>query len=824
MMRSPVFYWLLALLGVLSAPGAQAQGLILPRPVRPFPNPQPLAIKSQRVTLRVESGALKAEVEQVFYNPNSVAMEGTYLFPLPESAAVSNFRMLIDKEPVEGKLLTVEEARRVYESYVRRNIDPAILQYVGRNAFQAQVFPIPAGGERRIYLGYSQAAAFSNGVYRVVYPLNSERVTGQAVGELTVDCTIRSNQALKAIYSPTHEIQVKRDGDHLAHVTYEGKEVRANRDFALYYSTSERAFGLNALTHRRMGSDGYVMLMLAPKSEVAAAEVQPKDVVLVFDTSGSMQGPKIEQARKAAQTIVGALNDKDRFNIIRFSGDVTSFRPSVVPANKDNREAARSFVEEFRAVGGTAIDDALQQGLASIPKAEERPGRAPFLIFMTDGLPTIGTTSVEQILQNAAKAAPKDLRLFAFGVGSDVNTLLLDRLARDSHGDADYVAQDEDLETKIGNFYAKIADPVLSNVQVTLEGTKLLDPYPSRVPDLFAGTQLLILGRYQSVGPVKVTVTGELNGKPKKYSYDLNLPERDLNQDFIPKLWASRRIGSLLEEIRLHGESKELKDEVIRLSQEHGIVTPYTAYLVEEPGLTPPGGPIPLGVRAADERLNRYFDVPTSGSGAQGGFRGGVAGAPATAPRGAAAAKSATAEGLEQKKKLDDSVARMPKITGAVKLGTRSESADKAAPSYKSPAEKDAYRYSVAQQKARQQADGFQRSTGANAVEASRRLRELRDTEKTESEVELSRSVEGRTFLLQGGVWKDQSASGKVTLVPIKYGSEAYFQLLTRNPAWAKFLSQGRRVTFRSGKATVVVVDEKGKEKLSEQELKALDK
>lgn len=817
-MKRLTLCWLLALPGVLAAPQAHAQGLILPRPVRPIPRPQPLTVKSQRVTLRVESGALKAEVEQVFYNPNSVAMEGTYLFPLPESAAVSNFRMLIDKEPVEGKLLSVAEARRVYESYVRRNIDPAILQYVGRNAFQAQVFPIPPGGERRIYLGYSQVAAFSNGVYRVAYPLSSERVTGQSVGELTVDCTIRSNQPLKTVYSPTHEVQVKRDGDHLAHVTYEGRDVRANQDFALYYTTSERAFGLNALAHRRPGSDGYVMLMLAPKNEVPAAEVQPKDVVLVFDTSGSMQGPKIEQARKAAETVIGALNSQDRFNIIRFSGDVTSFRPTVVPASKENREAARLFVEEFRAVGGTAIDDALQQGLASIPPPAERAGRAPFLIFMTDGLPTIGTTEIDRILQGASKAAPKDLRLFAFGVGSDVNTLLLDRLARDNHGDADYVAQDENLESKIGNFYAKIADPVLSNVQVSLDGTKLLDPYPSRIPDLFAGTQLLILGRYQSAGPVKVTVTGEINGKPKRYTYDLALPERELNQEFIPKLWASRRIGSLLEEIRLHGESKELKDEVIRLSQEHGIVTPYTAYLVEEPGLTPSGGPIPLGVRAEGPRFSNYRDNPNGGLQGQGGFGAGVPTTPAEKPP-AAAGRPSSSYGLSQENRSPDSTARLPKTRGSVRGEVRLNDAEK-----KAAAGKEFYQNSTLQQQARQQADGFQRSTGANAVEASRRLRELREQDKAEANVEFTRTIEGRNFSRDDGMWKDQTVPGKARVIAVKYGSDAYFQLVAAKPEWARLLSLGRRVTFRSGKSTVVVIDEKGKEKLSAAELRVLER
>jgi len=809
-----------AAVAALMAPEAQAQGLIIPRPVRPVPNVQPLTVKSQKVTVKVDSGAVKVDVEQVFHNPNSVAMEGTYLFPLPESAAISNFRLQIGNEPVDGKMLSVDEARRVYESYVRRNIDPAILEYVGRNAFQARVFPIQPHTERRIYLTYSQAANFSNGVYRVVYPLNSERVTGQPIGDLVVDCTIASKQPLKTIYSPTHEVQVKRENDHSARVSFEGKDVRANRDFALYYTTSERAFGLNALAHRRAGQDGYAMLMLAPKSDVAANEVQPKDVVVVFDTSGSMQGAKIDQARKAAQTIVGALGNRDRFNIIRFSSDVTPFRPTVVDASKENRDAARTFIDEFRAVGGTGIDDALQQGLASLPKPDERAGRAPFLIFMTDGLPTTGVTSVEQILGNAAKAAPKDLRLFAFGVGSDVNTLLLDRLSRDNRGDADYVAQDEDLETKIGSFYAKIADPVLSNVQVTVSGAKLLDPYPSKIPDLFAGTQLLILGRYQGSGNVKVDVSGELNGKAKKYSYDLQLPERELGQEFIPKLWASRRIGFLLEEIRLRGENKELKDEVVRLSMEHGVVTPYTAYLVEEPGLLPPGTPTPLGIRAdaqnffAETRSRGATPAaPSSGSG-QGGLGGG--GGPAT-PGGAAGKPAQTKDlfGTYRYKAPADRPSDAVKVTTAGKPLAEKKLAED---------ERLTLRKYEVQQQARQEADGFQRSTGANAVQASRRVRALKEQARTESDYEVSRTVEGRAFRMEQGVWRDQTATGKLTLVPVKYGSEAYFKIIAAKPQWAKFLSQGRQVVFRTGKATALVISEKGKDKLNDSEIKALEK
>ena len=816
------------LLLLTAAPGAGAQGFIIPRPIRPIPGPQPLSVRSQKITMQVSSGALKVDVEQVFYNPNSVPMEGTYLFPLPAGAAVSGFRMLIDREPVEGKILSVDEARRVYESYVRRNVDPAILEYVGRNAFQARVFPIPAGGERRIYLSYGQVPEFSAGLYRIVYPLNSERVTGQGAGELTIECAIRSPQPIKSVYSPSHEVQIKRESENLARASYESKNAPADRDFVLYYSTSEKAFGLNALAHRRAAEPGYVMLMLAPRHQVSRAEVQPKDVVFLFDTSGSMQGAKIDQARKALQTVLGALNEQDRFNIIRFSSDTASFRPGVVPATASNRSAARAFVDEFRAVGGTGIDDALQAALASLPKPEDRQGRAPFLIFMTDGLPTVGTTDVDQILRNSVKAAPTDLRLFSFGVGADVNTLLLDRLARDNRGAADYIDANEDLEARIGTFYAKIADPVLANVQVAMDGARLSDIYPTRLPDLFAGTQLLVLGRYQGQGKATVTLTGDLNGKPQRFTYDLTLPERDLENGFVPKLWAGRRIGFLLEEIRLKGENAELKDEVIRLSKEHGIVTPYTSYLVEEPGAR---DGLNLGFRplSVDESLQRGSRTAplqerlgqTGGAGGLGGggvggggFGGGQVGrartkAPANAPGGK---PDSRVLGRESKPTASgpEAAAAMPQLRADAgkKVETEKE-----------------LRLNIEAQRYRQQAEGFNRSTGWNAVEASRRVRELKDKRLGDSEVEVSRSVGGRVFRNRAGAWFEESAEqGKPRIIAIRYGSEAYFRLVTARAEWARYLSVGRQVTFRTGKSTVVTVGEKGLEKLSDAELKDLEK
>jgi Ca-activated chloride channel family protein len=502
--------------------------------------------------------------------------------------------------------------------------------------------------------------------------------------------------------------------------------------------------------------------------------------------------------------MLGALNDADRFNVIRFSSDTTNFRPSVVPATAENRAAARQFVEEFKAVGGTGIDDALQAGLSSLPKPEDRRGRAPFLIFMTDGLPTVGITDVDRILSNAQKAAAGDLRLFSFGVGADVNTLLLDRLARDNRGTADYVSQNEDLETKIGAFYAKIADPVLSNVKVAVDGAQLTEVYPSKIPDLFAGTQLLLLGRYKGQGKVSVNLTGELNGKPQSYTYDLTLPERELGNEFIPKLWAGRRIGFLLEELRLKGENKELKDEVIRLSKEHGIVTPYTAYLVEEPNLAPPGVAFRLEQR---ERLDRLGAQPGlggfGGGGVGGGLGGGLGGGrpAAPGPRGPAGPRGASpAGGAVQSPPQQGQVAGKP--------------ADN----------KAADRYYVLQEQRRQEAEGFSRSTGLSAVEASRRVQQLKDQDKAETDLELRRVVQGRAFRRANQAWIEDEVKregAKDRTVAVKYGTDAYFKLLSR-AEWAKFLSLGKEVTFRTGKTTLVHVGPAGKDHLTNAELTQL--
>jgi Ca-activated chloride channel homolog len=311
--------------------------------------------------------------------------------------------------------------------------------------------------------------------------------------------------------------------------------------------------------------------------------VIPKDVVFVLDTSGSMAGNKLEQAKKALQFCVENLNDGDRFEIIRFSTEVEPLFDKLLDANKANRSKASDFIRDLKPIGGTAIDDALQKALALSPAGNAGSGRVFVVIFLTDGRPTIGATDEEQILANARKHNDSHNRVFCFGIGTDVNTHLLDQLTEQARGFSQYVLPEEDIELKVSSFFSRIKEPVLTNPTLKFTGDiRVTKAYPASLPDLFKGEQLVLVGRYSGKGDSAIQLEGSIDGSLKKFTYESKFPDTGSDHEFIPRLWATRRVGYLLDEIRLHGENTELRDEVTELARKYGIVTPYTAYLIVE--------------------------------------------------------------------------------------------------------------------------------------------------------------------------------------------------------------------------------------------------
>jgi len=608
------------LLTLLFPSPARADGIIIidppiMPPIEPFPLAQ-LVIRYHHVTVTIEDQVAVTHVDQVFYNPNDRQVEGTYVFPIPHEAVVSAFKLWVDGKPVEGEIMDAEKARQTYEDIVRKVKDPALLEYADQGAVRVRIFPIPPDGERRVELEYTQTLSADNGLVRYVYPLNTEKFSTQPLEDVSVSLDIKASAPIRAVYSPSHKVAVDRIDETHVRAGYEDSDVLPDTDFALYYSLGEQeAFHL--LSYRDPSdesssdaNDGFFMLLMAPRPDAAARSL-PKDVLLVLDRSGSMDGDKIAQAQDALRYILNHLNPEDRFNIIAFSTAIETYSSEGMQPISQVKDAL-GWVDRLSAEGSTDINRALLEATSLANKE-----RTTYLIFLTDGLPTEGVIESQDILYNLDNAVgeslSRNLRLFAFGVGYDVDTFLLDSLTQAHHGTTTYVLPGERLDETLSAFYAKISTPVLTDLVLNFGELATYDLYPLPLPDLFVGSQILVVGRYRNGGTTDMTLTGEMEGETKTFHFPEQFFSRDSRGgseplEALPRLWATRKIGHLLNRLRLEGADQETIDQIVKLSIRYGIVTPYTSYLVTEPQ--------PLGAaeqeRIAADQFTQMQAMPTA--------------------------------------------------------------------------------------------------------------------------------------------------------------------------------------------------------------------
>jgi Ca-activated chloride channel family protein len=649
---------LLLVFSILSALAAvaSAQGIIVPGPCRRCPDPRPvplpraLPIKSIKIDTKISSQVATTHVEQVFRNDTPATLEGTYLFPIPESASIAEFAIWDGDKRLVGEVRTREEARRIYDEIVRRQRDPGLLEYAGKDLFQASIFPILPHSDKKLEITYTQVVRAEGGTVSYRYPLGTGRQIAQ-IGSVAGRVEVESKEPLRNVYSPTHVIDVKRSSDRRSMVSFESESGKEPQDFQLFYTISKEDFGLTLLTHREPGKQGYFLLMISPKDDWTDQEYSAKDVVFVVDTSGSMaEEGKMEKARAALLYGVRILRPQDRFNIISFAGEEHLMEARLIAADEKGRARGEAFVKALKPVGGTNINQSL---LASLRQFSEMDRERPkMLVFMTDGLPTVDETNVSKIIDNVRKATRPGVRLFTFGVGYDVNTALLDKLAADNGGVADYVEPKEDLEVKVSNFFSKVNYPVLTDLQLDLGGAQTDLIYPRGIPDVFRGSQVTLIGRYSNesdLNAVHLKLSGKSGGVTRSYTYsNLSFPLRTDANDYLPRLWATRRVGWLMEQVRSNGEQKELRDEIIDLGTRYGIVTPYTSYLALEEG-------------DVSRRANLMGLRPGVAARTSGGF--GRLNAPNAAPSPSAAAETVTvvtgAEAIQQSKAARDQQERL---------------------------------------------------------------------------------------------------------------------------------------------------------------------
>ncbi|MCA1568019.1 MAG: VIT and VWA domain-containing protein [Acidobacteria bacterium] len=746
----------------LNAGLTYAQGIIVPRPCetcprppRPAQLPPALPVKSIKLDTKINAQVATTHVEQIFRNDSDATLEGTYFFPIPETASVSEFAIWDGDRRLVGEVRSREEARRIYDEIVRKQRDPGLLEYAGKDLFQASIFPIPPRSDKKLELTYTQVLKAQSGTVSYRYPLGTNHNLA-SIGRVSGALEIEGNKPLRNIYSPSHAVDVRpSQGGQRARVSFETvAAAREPQDFQLFYTLSSDDFGMSLLTHREPGKDGYFLLMISPKDNWAESEYTAKDIVFVIDTSGSMaEEGKMEKARAAMLFGVKTLRPDDRFNVISFAGEERLMEGSLIQADERGRARGIEFVGKLQPTGGTNINGALQAGLKQFDTSD----RPKMLVFMTDGLPTVGVTNPQRIVENARAARAGNTRLFTFGVGYDVNTALLDKLASENGGTSDYVEPKEDLELKVSNFFAKVSYPVLTDLALDMGGVETDLVYPRALPDLFRGAQVTLIGRYRNAGDlrdVSLRLSGRSTRERRSFAYEnLRFPSNSDENDFLPRLWATRRVGWLMEQIRSNGEARELRDEVVDLGTRYGIVTPYTSYLALEPGtvvtdgrtitsdsslqtVSPRNGPVL-------SRQARNLPSRTKSRSGVGGAGGGAPGASAPVIESAPPIPMAT-----------PAPAPMP-TTGAAAV-------------------KDSKR-----ERARQES-----------------LRADEDDEAMKVASGVMRKVAGKTFYLRDGVWTDADFKAGASLpeTTLVFGSDAYFELLKRERKLAEFFALGERV------------------------------
>jgi Ca-activated chloride channel family protein len=775
---------LLPVLLVLAVAGpAQARGLLIPTEKK-LP---PLAMLNHHVKVAIDDQVAITRVEQTFRNHTDRQLEATYIFPVPKGASVRKFSMWVDGKEVSGELVEAEKARQIYTAIVQRTLDPGLLEYMGNNLLRLRVFPVPPKGDQKISLSYTSVADAENGLIEYIYPLKTDGKAAQTLEKFSINVDLKSQHALTNIYSPSHPIAMTRPSDRRAIITFEKNEALLDRDFQLYYQAGGKDVGLTALAHRPTSTNGYFMLLVSPRTELSKSQQVPRDMVFVLDTSGSMRGKRMVQARAALKYCLNNLGPKDRFGLMNFATTVNKYHENLLLASKDNLTQARKWVDDLEATGGTAINDALQSALSM---RTDDSSRTFTIVFFTDGRPTIGETDAEKILQNVARRNTSSTRIFTFGVGDDVNATMLDRLAESSRALSTYVRENEDIEHKVSSLYAKISNPVLTNLKLVVGGdVKLSEVYPPQLPDLFHGTQMVVLGRYSGDGHVAVKLTGNVGKEPKEFVYEVTFPKKTVDdRTFVEDLWARRKVGYLLDQIRVNGEKKELVEEVVSLAKRYGITTPYTSYLVV------PDAPVPVA------------GLPP------GAGPGGPAPAPLLLrPAGPGADARKLAEVVKDLKGEGKGKGGLPGLRGAVEEERLTE-APKSAPAGKKDEAAKAAGEALDKKRTFDRARELLLRRDMDGVQAGRLGVDLSlQTEQLRQQVRLPQSAvrraASRNLLEVGGVWIDEGFDPKMQTVTVKAMSKAYFRILERHAKVRQVYQLGNHLIWVTPSRTALIID-----------------
>jgi Ca-activated chloride channel family protein len=763
-MRAPTLFLL-----TLAFPAALlAQGWIIPRPPISPPvcfdkcMPQPVALErtSSNVRATLADHVLRYEVEETFRNRGATMQEADYMYPLPAGAAFQELQLSINGQLVSGEIMDAGRARSTYEEIVRRQRDPALVEWMGYGLLRARIFPINPGEEKRVVLRFQVIAPREGDAIRIDYQRGSGRTlaTSGTHDARESSFTLRYPKAGRCnAYSPTQDLQARSSFGSTCVVDAGGEGAAVT--ILIPAPRSDRA-AISVLANAPGTEDGFALVTLSPPSGSTATV--PRDITFVLDVSGSMSGRKMEQARAAGKQLLRTLTRDDRFRMIDFSSDVRTFRDDFVDATPDNIAAATRYLDQLQPNGGTNIDGALDAALSqqlaregdddeyAHHESHQIGRRLGLVLFVTDGEPTVGERSPAAIASHAARVRG-DQRVFTFGLGADVNAQLIEQLALEGHGTAQFVRPDENVERAVGLVASRLSSPVASDLRVTSQCrgdggcVRLVHALPEGPIDLFAGEDLVLLTRYTGSGPTRLMFDGRSATGPVHWETMVDFPDRDRDNAFVPRLWATRRIGWLSAARRQNGSSPEVDDELRTLGERYGIPTELTSYLVQEPQVAMYRGLV-------DDR-SRNAPMP-----------------------------AAPAERFEAARKA--TVQREAQSVGALDKMSLNEIAA---------------------------------STGAGTAQAN----EKRGAVLKDDPADAAARAGNHLFARRNGRWTDVAFREGVKVVKIKAFSPAYFKVLNAIPELRESFAVGEKVLV-AGKHVAIEITDTGAEQLGDAELRTL--
>ncbi len=596
---------LLGLLGMVLGNAEQAQACFCI--CVPY---QPLEVWEDHIQVEIRELVCRKTIRVVFHNPNSQMVRGATIYmELEPKARVDQVQVRLDNQSLQAQVLPAQEAQKLLEDALRRGASPALLESYGKNLIRIRVPRVAPKQKVQLELSYTMTLESRGELVRLVLPNSKPKGLTAPVRYASVEVKLHSSRGIKNVYSPTHPIELHYPDDADLAVRWQGRNWVPEHQFVLYFQRDPDPVGASLLAYRDLDQQGYFLLMLSPsfgpQGKKLLQQVLPKDIVFCVDTSGSMlQQGKLKQAREALRYCLGQLRPQDRFGIVQFNTRVRVFRPQLLPATPENVQAALHYVENLHARGGTAMADALLKCLHLL--GQNAQGRVPMIFFLTDGYPTLGIRDTNRLLEEVKKANRAQVRIFVFGQGLDVHARLLDLLAWQNQGMAEYVLPGENLVAKIRNYFDQVGSPLWTDLKVEFPPkARVSEVFPRRLPDLYWGQQVIVVGRYEGAGPLTLTLRGRQGQKEQKLQFQVHLPEftDDEQLGFVPRLWAAHKVDHLLTLLRSGNSDPKLKQELIALATAYGIITPYTSFVVQMPKAPRPGA----AARFAEKQLSRQL-------------------------------------------------------------------------------------------------------------------------------------------------------------------------------------------------------------------------